>query len=151
MYGSGGVIGLHDSPLVSGPGIVVGRKGTVGGVFWEGRDFFPIDTVFYVEAHSPLAFCHQVLLGLGLEGMNTDAAVPGLNRSNVYRLQIAVAPDEILTSFQDVAMTVRASISRNSESARTLQELRDELLPRLISGRLRLADSVSLSGEHDEH
>jgi type I restriction enzyme, S subunit len=150
VYGSGGVIGLHDAPLISGPGVIVGRKGTVGSVYWEDRDFFPIDTVFFVEAHSPLAFCHHVLSGLGLEEMNTDGAVPGLSRSNVYRLQVAVARDEILASFQDVAMTVRGSISKNSESALTLGKIRDELLPRLISGRLRLTEPNSMAGEHDE-
>ena len=48
VYGSNGQIGWHDRKLVDGPGIVVGRKGNPGVVTWSQRDFFPIDTTFYV-------------------------------------------------------------------------------------------------------
>ena len=49
VKGSGGVDGTHISSLVDGPGIIVGRKGTVGSIYWESNNFFPIDTVFYVK------------------------------------------------------------------------------------------------------
>ncbi|MGH3274113.1 MAG: restriction endonuclease subunit S, partial [Streptosporangiaceae bacterium] len=48
VYGSGGQTGRHDQALVSGPGVIVGRKGTVGAIYWSEDDFFPIDTTFYV-------------------------------------------------------------------------------------------------------
>jgi type I restriction enzyme S subunit len=44
VYGSSGVVGTHDSKLVEGPGIIVGRKGNVGSVFWCNEDFYVIDT-----------------------------------------------------------------------------------------------------------
>jgi type I restriction enzyme S subunit len=52
VYGSGGIIGFHKEALIEGPGIIVGRKGTVGSVYWEGRNFFPIDTSYYVTPKS---------------------------------------------------------------------------------------------------
>ena len=39
VYGSSGVVGYHDQPLVEGPGIVVGRKGNVGSIFWSDENF----------------------------------------------------------------------------------------------------------------
>ena len=48
VYGSNGQVGWHDEKLVSGPGIVVGRKGNPGIVTWVDSDFYPIDTTFYV-------------------------------------------------------------------------------------------------------
>ncbi|WP_048669726.1 restriction endonuclease subunit S, partial [Vibrio crassostreae] len=45
VYGSGGLTGYHNQSLVEGPGIIVGRKGTVGSVYWEPKAFYPIDTV----------------------------------------------------------------------------------------------------------
>ena len=45
VYGSSGIIGAHDSKLVEGPGIILGRKGNVGSVYWCDKDFFVIDTV----------------------------------------------------------------------------------------------------------
>ena len=140
VYGSGGITGFHNESLVSGPSIIVGRKGTVGSVYWEDRAFFPIDTVFYVRANVPLTYCFYLLQTLGLQGMNTDAAVPGLNRNNVYRLEIVWPSEQVLQSFDAVVGAIRQSIFSNERQAQTLATLRDTLLPRLISGQLRLPE-----------
>ncbi|MBW8464169.1 restriction endonuclease subunit S [Acidovorax sp.] len=141
VYGSGGVTGWHDTPLIDSPSIIVGRKGTVGSLYWESRPFYPIDTVFYVKAKRPLTYCHQLLKTLGLDGMNTDAAVPGLNRENVYRLLVPDVPAEMLAAFDTSASALRDSIDHNEAQAQTLSVLRDTLLPRLISGQLRLSEA----------
>jgi type I restriction enzyme, S subunit len=46
VYGSNGPVGVHDQPLVNQPGIVIGRKGTVGAVHFVSEPFWPIDTSF---------------------------------------------------------------------------------------------------------
>ncbi|WP_432414998.1 restriction endonuclease subunit S [Chromohalobacter israelensis] len=91
VYGSGGVVGTHQESLQEGPGLVIGRKGSVGSIFFESRDFFPIDTVFYVvpkEDTTELRFLYYALKLVGLEEMNSDAAVPGLNRSNALNAEL---------------------------------------------------------------
>lgn len=142
VYGSGGITGYHNESLVNGPSIVIGRKGTVGSLYWEDQPFFPIDTVFYVRSAIPLTFCFYLLQTLGLADMNTDAAVPGLNRNNVYRLKVPKPPESVLSAFGDVVDALRASILRNNQQAQTLATLRDTLLPRLISGQLRLSAAM---------
>ena len=139
VYGSGGVTGWHDKALVNEASVVVGRKGTVGSIYWESHPFFPIDTVFYVRASKPLTYCHQLLMTLGLNDMNTDAAVPGLNRENVYRLQVADVPSGVVEAFDNVVSALRRSIDRNNDQAQALSDIRDTLLPRLISGQLSSA------------
>lgn len=141
VYGSGGVTGWHDSALCTSPSIIVGRKGTVGSLYWESRPFFPIDTVFYVKAKRPLTYCYQLLKTLGLHNMNTDAAVPGLNRENVYRLKVPDIPSAVLKAFDAAANVLRQSVDHNERRAQTLSSVRDTLLPRLISGQLRLAEA----------
>lgn len=140
VYGSGGITGFHHERLVDGPSIIVGRKGTVGSLYWEDRPFFPIDTVFYVRSATPLTYCFYLLQTLGLQGMNTDGAVPGLNRGNVYRLLVPKAAPEVVAAFDSVVTTFRQAIYQNTEQARTLTALREVLLPCLISGRLRLPE-----------
>lgn len=140
VYGSGGVTGCHNESLVNGPSIIVGRKGTVGTLYWEDRDFFPIDTVFYVKPKFSLCFCYYLLKSLPLADMNTDAAVPGLNRNNVYRLEVVMPPEKILMDFDQTVSLLRASIFSNDQKIQHLSELRDTLLPRLISGQLRLPE-----------
>src|SRR5437016_13460181 len=48
VYGSNGVVGKHSHYLVEGPGIIVGRKGSVGEVHWSSESFWPIDTTYHV-------------------------------------------------------------------------------------------------------
>ena len=143
VYGSGGITGWHDTPLVKEASVVVGRKGTVGSIYWESRPCFPIDTVFYVKAAKPLTYCHQLLMTLGLNDMNTDAAVPGLNRENVYRLKVPDVPSVATAAFDDIVSALRRSIDRNNDQAQTLSDARDALLPRLISGQQQLKGSYA--------
>lgn len=140
VYGSGGITGYHSEHLVDGPGIIVGRKGTVGSLYWEDCAFFPIDTVFYVVPKVELTFCYYLLQTLGLDRMNTDAAVPGLNRNNVYRLPIAWAPTELRNAFDRVAKPLRDRLFANKQESQTLENIRDALLPKLLAGELRVQD-----------
>lgn len=142
VYGSGGITGWHDTSLVNQTSIIIGRKGTVGSIYWESSPFFPIDTVFYVKAQRPLSYCHQLLKTLRLHDMNTDAAVPGLNRENVYRLLVPDAPLPLFNAFDDVVTGLRQAIDHNEQQAKTLATARDTLLPRLISGQLHLPEAM---------
>jgi len=143
VYGSGGINGFHSSSLVEGPGIVVGRKGTVGSLFWEPQAFFPIDTVFYVKPKITysLEYCFRLLQTLGLEHMNTDAAVPGLNRNNAYRLLVAAPPAKIVEEFSILATSLRQRIDCNHYSNKSLEDIRNSLLPKLLSGQLRIPNA----------
>lgn len=143
VYGSGGVTGYNSSALVKGPGIIVGRKGTVGSLYWEDRNFFPIDTVFYVvpKQYFSLAYIFSQLECLGLENMNTDAAVPGLNRENAYRLDIVKPSQSILTAYTSTASEIRGKIRANNSEIEKLEKTRDYLLPKLISGDIRIPDA----------
>ncbi|MCX7514997.1 restriction endonuclease subunit S [Frateuria hangzhouensis] len=142
VYGSGGITGWHDVALVKCPTIIVGRKGSVGTIYWEDRPCHPIDTVFFVRPkEAPLTLCLQVLRSLGLDKMNTDAAVPGLNRENAYRLEVVVAPAAVRDAWDKVVAPIYAAISNNNRCYEVLAKLRDTLLPRLISGKLRLPEA----------
>lgn len=146
VYGSGGITGYHSEPLVAGPGIIIGRKGTVGSIHWESRDFFPIDTVFYViPKHGiPLAYLYCLVQTLGLSEMNTDAAVPGLNRENAYRLNVNIPPALLLEKAEGVLNGLQNKIDANDTQNQTLATLRDTLLPKLISGQIRVKDAEKL-------
>jgi len=142
VYGSGGVTGVHNMHLVDGPGVIVGRKGTVGSLHWEDSNFFPIDTVFYVvpKVGFSLEYIYYLLQTLGLENMNTDAAVPGLNRNNVYRLVVAAHPIKLVEMYSKVVSSFANQMSANKKECTTLVGIRDSLLPRLLSGELEIQE-----------
>ena len=95
VYGSSGIVSHCIDYYVKGPGIIVGRKGTVGKVQYSPTDFFPIDTTFYIEHDSSkvdLKFLYYRLQISGLDTMNSDAAVPGLNRTTAINQRINLPP-----------------------------------------------------------
>jgi len=138
VYGSGGITGYHDEALVTKPTIIVGRKGTVGTLYWQSGPCFPIDTTFYVEPKVSLNFCYYAMMRMGLRHLNTDAAVPGLNRNNAYRQTVVIPSTEALEKWTAVVSMIRTRMDIADHQSRTLTQLRDTLLPRLISGRLRI-------------
>ena len=84
VFGSSGIVAYHKDFLLEAPGIIVGRKGTVGKVQYTKENFFPIDTTFYIKENKSkvdLKFLYYRLPLSGLDTMNSDAAVPGLNRT----------------------------------------------------------------------
>lgn len=86
VYGSNGVVGYHSESRVSGPSIVVGRKGSIGRTVWVDGDFWPIDTTYYVKqktGHS-LRWLYNLLATRSMERLNTATGVPGLNRDDAY-------------------------------------------------------------------
>lgn len=138
VYGSGGLSGFHNVSLVNRPTIIVGRKGTVGSLYWEEQPCFPIDTVFFVESSLPLTFCFFLLESLPLRDMNTDAAVPGLNRENVYRLPFPRPSAQIIDAFDRTARIIRARLVENLKETTSLIGIRDSLLPKLVAGKLAI-------------
>jgi len=134
VYGSSGVVGTHEKPLVTGPGIIVGRKGNVGSVYWSSKDFFPIDTVYFINAEQSNLHLYYALQHV--QFINTDVAVPGLNRDMAYSRHVLIPSETILQSFITQATTIRQQIEKLADFNAKLVEARDLLLPRLMSGEI---------------
>ncbi|MEM4722100.1 MAG: restriction endonuclease subunit S [Candidatus Methanomethylicaceae archaeon] len=130
VYGSGGVVDFHNEALVSGPGIVVGRKGSIGTVFYEKNDFYPIDTVFFVVPKSEdldFYYLSKLLDQVGFQNLNTDAAVPGLNREVALQQEVKIPPiltqrkiAAILSAYDDLIENNLRRIKILEEMARTI-------------------------------
>ena len=143
VYGSNGQVGWHDKKLVDGPGIVVGRKGNPGVVTWAHTDFYPIDTAFYVVPAAEdlsLHFLLYAIAGQDLPSVTAHSAVPGLNRNWAY-MNSQIVPDTILMdAFGRYVAPIFQRRHRLNEESRALAAQRDALLPRLMSGELRVGE-----------
>src|SRR5260221_8411502 len=49
VYGSNGVVGVHNASVTNGPTIVIGRKGSVGEVHLSPKGCWPIDTTYFID------------------------------------------------------------------------------------------------------
>jgi len=138
VFGSSGVVGFHAESLTSGPGIIVGRKGNVGSVFYCPSDFWAIDTAYFVSTSMPL---HFVFFNLCTQNfLNNDAAVPGLNRNQAHSLPIVVPDKETLASFEKVVNPMFELKNALEKKNTNLRTTRDLLLPKLVSGEIEIRD-----------
>ncbi len=141
VYSSAGITGFHNEALLNEPSIILGRKGSIGTVFFSMEPSYCIDTAYYSsqkDCKFPLLLMYQLLKGLKLEQYNEDSAVPGLNRNTVYALHVIIPPDPILRECNETLRTIYNMIFTNINESKTLEILRDTLLPKLMSGEIRV-------------
>lgn len=136
VYGSSGVVGYHNESLSSVPGIIVGRKGNVGSVYWSQTPFYAIDTVYYVKTDLSLQYVYQNFQNQNF--INSDSSVPGLQREQAYSLSIIIPEKPILDRFEKIATQFRLLFESNKYKINCLTNLRDYLLPKLMSGEIRI-------------
>jgi len=125
VFGSNGIVGCHDEPLVNSPAIIVGRKGTVGAVHYSPAPCWPIDTTFYIVDEDPqrLRFKYYLLKSLGLEHMNADSAVPGLNRDAAHARSILIPPSVEQRAIAHILGTLDDKIELNRRINETLEAI----------------------------
>ncbi len=134
VYGSSGEVGSHEKPLVKGPGIVVGRKGNVGSIYWANTDFYPIDTVYFVSAEESSLFLYHALKNV--QFINTDVAVPGLNRDMAYSREILIPDGKNYHRFMSEVQPIQEQVNKLQDYNDKLAQARDLLLPKLMNGEL---------------
>jgi type I restriction enzyme S subunit len=136
VYGSNGQVGWHDEALALGPGVVVGRKGTPGTVEWSARDFYVIDTAFYVVRKCPaltLPFLFHALQCQDLAALGADSAVPGLNRNLAYMSSQIVPPRPLVEAFGELALSLSRRGDACDREAASLESTREALIPWLLN------------------
>lgn len=138
VYGSNGIVGYHSDYLVKGPGIIIGRKGSMGEVNFAKKDFFPIDTTYYIvpKIKSNWNFLYYLLRNTPLKHLNKAAAVPGLNRNDVYSMDF-IAPDiNLQNKFSEILEYVENQKKIIESSSKDSEDLFDSLSQKAFAGEL---------------
>ncbi len=137
VYGSNGVVGSHDTALVSGPGIIIGRKGSVGALHWSKDDFWPIDTTYWVKPKEDLdlRWMREALALAGLESLDSSTGVPGLNRYDAYERGVPVPPLEEQQRIAEILDTIDETIQATERVIAKRTKIRAGLAASLLSGK----------------
>lgn len=110
IVSSAGVSDFHSDAMVKGPGVVTGRYGTIGQVFYLSQDFWPLNTTLYVQDFkgNDRRFVSYLLRTVDYHRFSDKAAVPGVNRNHLHTARIALPPlaeqeriAEVLQSLDD--------------------------------------------------
>lgn len=92
VFGSSGVVGYHNEYLSEGSTIIVGRKGSIGTVYYSDVPCWTIDTAYFIRPTDRLhpRYLYYQLRTLRLNELDKSAAIPGLSRTDAYDKMIAI-------------------------------------------------------------
>jgi type I restriction enzyme S subunit len=129
IVSSAGITGHHAEAKVQGPGVITGRYGTLGEVFFVESDFWPLNTALYVrdfKGNDP-RFVSYFLRLLNFGTQNAAGAVPGVNRNHLHAIGVRVPPLNvqrriagILSAYDDLIENCERRIRVLDEMARAL-------------------------------
>jgi type I restriction enzyme S subunit len=129
VISSSGVTGRHNEPKANGPGVVTGRYGTLGRVYYVDEPYWPLNTALYVtdfKGNNPrfLAYFLQNVLG---DYQSDKAAVPGVDRNVLHELAVKypeLATQEsiarVLSAYDDLIENNRRRMVLLEDAAREI-------------------------------
>lgn len=132
----------HKYFKVEPPVITTGRSGSLGAVLFTQEKAWPLNTSLYVrdfKGNSPY-YVYYTLKGMSLESFNSGAGVPTLNRNHLGALKLSVPSQALQDKFGALIEPIFTNIELLQAIAKTASNAKDQLLPRLISGKLSVAD-----------
>ena len=94
IVSSSGVSDYHAEVGVKGPGVVTGRYGTIGQVFFIKDDYWPLNTTLWVKdfhGNDP-HFASYLLRTVDFQSCSDKSSVPGVNRNDLHRIPVLVPP-----------------------------------------------------------
>lgn len=127
VVSSSGISSLHDTAMVPGPGVVLGRKGVVGSVYYIDSDFWPHDTTLWVKdfkGNHP-RFVYYFFQGMvdRISRMDVGSANPTLNRNHVHPIEIRWPPLPLQRTIASVLGALDDKIEQNMRTALALERL----------------------------
>lgn len=129
IVSSSGVTGTHAEAKVKGPGVVTGRYGTIGEVFYLEHDFWPLNTTLYVRDFkgNDVQFISYFLKTFDYSAYSDKAAVPGVNRNHLHQAEVSIPPLKTQRKIAETLSAIDHKIELNHKTARTLEELAQRL------------------------
>jgi len=89
---SSGIAAHHSEYKVKGPGVTVGRSGSIGKTFFVDRNFWPHNTALYVKdfKNNFPKYVYYYLYNFDFISVSASTAVPTLNRNNLRGTQVVI-------------------------------------------------------------
>ena len=147
VYGSSGLVGMHNQALVHNSAIIVGRKGNVGAVYFCDKPSWVIDTAYYTVGSEDLnlQFFQYLLTFLRLAQLDRSTAVPGLSRDDYNVVEVGVPPQpeqgRIVAEIEKQFTRLDAAVAALKRVRANLKRYRASVLKAACEGRLVLTEA----------
>jgi len=142
VYGSGGIMRYVDQFLYDHDSILIPRKGTLSNLFYLTTPFWSVDTMFYskIKIKHFGKYVFYFLKSIDLASMDVGSAIPSLTTELLKRITTLAPPILEIVKFDETVTRYFKTMESNTIENQTLTKLRDTLLPKLISGEVRVKD-----------
>jgi type I restriction enzyme S subunit len=140
LFGGAGIMGYVSVPLYTEPVLLTGRVGTLGLVFRISEPCWPSDNTLILISKD---ICHYEYIYYSLQeiefqSLNRGSTQPLVTQGDLQSQSVVLASIEIAKAFHSIAHKLFAKIDQNEAESRTLAAIRDALLPKLLSGEIRV-------------
>ena len=129
IVSSSGITSYHNKWKTTGPGVVIGRKGTLGKVHYLQKNFWPHDTTLWVKdfkGNDP-RFCYYFMQTLHLENFDTGSSNPTLNRNHIHKIKILFPNLKIQKKIAAILSAYDDLIENNKRRIALLEKMAEEI------------------------
>ncbi len=139
-YGSAGLMRTVDEKLYDGESVLIPRKGTLNNIMYVNEAFWTVDTMFYTipKKSNILKYLYMKLKRIDFNKMNVGTSIPSNSTSQLNKLKIVIPTDEILSRFDGIMSSLLQELMHSQKESKGLATLRDSLLPKLMSGQIKV-------------
>ncbi len=161
IVSSSGISDFHNSYKVMPPGVITGRYGTIGEVFYVNEPYWPLNTTLYVDDFkgNDALFIYYFLKSIDFEKYNDKSTIPGINRNHLYCENVTIPSLDtqrriaaILSSLDDKIDLLRRENATLEQMAETLfrqwfvVEAKEEWEEGKLGDYVELVNGVSYKG-----
>ena len=142
VYGSGGIMRYVERPLYNKESVLIPRKGTLNNVIYVNQPFWSVDTMFYTEMKLPnvAKFVYHFVKAKDLASMNAGSAVPSMTTDILNAMEVVIPSASALEEFESLVAPMYEAMEANDVQSKALSQMRDTLLPKLMSGAIDVSD-----------
>lgn len=129
IVSSSGITGYHNTVKAKSPGVVIGRKGTLGTVHYIDIDYWPHDTTLWVKdfkRNSP-RFIYYFLKLMRLENYDVGASNPTLNRNHLHKIKLIFPPLAVQKKIAAILSAYDDLMENNNYHIAILEKMAEEI------------------------
>ncbi len=130
VCGANGICGSHSKAMYNGPGVITGRSGTIGEIYFVEKAYWPLNTTLFVKefyGNNP-KFVYHLLKSLNCKRFSAGSAVPTLNRNDIHSIEVYVPEPTEQTEIADKFDTLERFGANILQHYYKISEMRKSLL-----------------------
>lgn len=150
VYGGNGIKWYSNQTNMESQFIITGRVGTLGTVFKVFNPCWVSDNALTIipKEKCDFEFAYQALNLFDIQSLNSGSTQPLVTQTAIKNIPLIFPTNHILREkYNDFATGINRKIQLNNEQNQTLSDIRDKLLPRLISGKITIQKAEELLEE----